>query len=618
MNFSVSKKQLICLISLIIAMILLIFVRSFNPFIISTPEPEENIKNQIKSTPIPKPVDKSIDELVKDMTLEEKIGQLLMPALDGSDGLDKEMEQLITKYHIGGVILFQKDVQSPSQTLTLTNDLQKLSKEVPMFIAIDQEGGLITRIPFGTKMPGNMALGATQSTEYAYEVAHILGRELKSLGINVNFSPILDVNNNPNNPVIGVRSFGASPRLVSEMGLAYIDGLSDSGMIAAAKHFPGHGDTDVDSHLALPFLAHNMSRLEQLELIPFLAAIEEDVEMIMTAHIALPSIDSTKVKSKLDGEEIFIPSTLSHTMITEHLRNRLNYQGVIITDAMNMKAIADHFGEMNAVKMAIQAGVDMILMPPKPDQAFKAIQDQVLLGKISEKQIDASVRRILTVKKKYGLFQENHSMNLLTEKIAEAEKLVGSEVHKKREDHMADHAVTLVKNDQRILPIKLKEEETLFFLAPNQETLHSMLRILPKANENQEYSNVQEYDYEHNEKLSKKVKKEIGLADYIILGTYNLNLKKQAHRIFVTQAIQYTQSKQKKLVVIATGNPFDIQYFPSIPAYLAVYGNGNGLNVPSAMKVIFGKLNPTGKLPVWIPVQEGKKHLYDIGHGLSY
>ncbi|MGE5543833.1 MAG: glycoside hydrolase family 3 N-terminal domain-containing protein [Bacillota bacterium] len=271
--------------------------------------------------------------MISRMTLEEKLGQMFMVDFRQWNGknvveINPEIEKVIRQYRPGGVILFKENVVDIGQTVALVDGLQRASGNIPLLVAIDQEGGLVARIEYGTVMPGNMALGAIGSTKDVQLAGEITGQELKALGINANLAPVVDVNINPDNPVIGIRSFGSDPDRVGEMGVAYIKGLDSAGVATAAKHFPGHGDTSVDSHLALPSLPHQLNRLELVELKPFQKAIDQGVDMILSAHVTFPAIDNTKVTSLMDGREISVPATLSSRVMTDLLRGQMGFKGV--------------------------------------------------------------------------------------------------------------------------------------------------------------------------------------------------------------------------------------------------------------------------------------------------
>ncbi len=329
------------------------------------------------------------------MNIKQKIGQLLMVGFDGLSP-SREIRELITKYHVGGVILFERNIKSPLQIAELCRELQSISPEVPLFIAIDQEGGKgFSRLkkPF-TRFPGNHALGncfqKTKSIKLAYKFGEITAKELSAVGINFNLAPVLDVNTNPKNPIIGKRAFGDEPHLVSELGLAVIAGLQDNKVIACGKHFPGHGDTDTDSHKELPIIDHNLERLRKIELRPFQHAIKNGLKAIMTAHI---------LYRKLDDK---LPATLSGKIIDGLLRDELGFKGLAMTDDLEMGAIANSFEiEETAVK-AVKAGIDILLISHDPDKqkrAFEAIAAAVEKGEISEERLDLSWEWIITLKK---------------------------------------------------------------------------------------------------------------------------------------------------------------------------------------------------------------------------
>lgn len=324
--------------------------------------------------------------------------------------INSEIKEIISRYHIGGVILFSQNFKNKEQTKKLIYDLQKAaidSGNPPLLICVDQEGGRVERFSFDRDRLKNNA--EVRTPEEAFEKGKIIAEELAELGINCNLAPVVDINSNPKNPVINVRSFGDNPKIVSEHGMAFMNGLHSQNIVATAKHFPGHGDTDVDSHLELPRLNKTLSDLEQFELKPFKALIDAGIDMVMTAHIELPQIEKGTIISKKDGKEIFLPATLSKSILTGLLRDKLKFNGVIVTDAMNMKAISENVGEVEAAKMAIKAGSDMICMPvvlrslsdiSKLDAIYKYLKSAVDSGEISLEQINCSVNRILNLKSK--------------------------------------------------------------------------------------------------------------------------------------------------------------------------------------------------------------------------
>src|SRR5436190_18435868 len=289
------------------------------------------------------------------MTLEEQIGQLLMVGFWGTTP-SLEIIDLIQRYHVGNVILFSRNIHETQQVLELTQKVQEIAKKAgqryPLLIAIDQENGIVQRLgDIVTIFPGNMALGAIGSEEIAYEVAMATGNELKGMGINMNLAPVVDVNNNPANPVIGIRSFGEDASLVARLGTAMVKGYRAAGIVSCLKHFPGHGDTTIDSHLSLPVIPYTFERLEALELIPFRSGMEAGAESLMIAHIAFPKL----------MEQNTLPATLSSTIVQGLLRNQLAFKGIILSDCMEMEAISETFGTERGVVMAVKAGIDLVL-----------------------------------------------------------------------------------------------------------------------------------------------------------------------------------------------------------------------------------------------------------------
>jgi beta-N-acetylhexosaminidase len=372
----------------------------------------------------------AVKQRLGQMSLRDKIGQMLLCGFHGTEP-EGEVEKLLRGYPIGGVVYFARNVVSPEQVERLSSGLQDIAQasgNVPLWVAIDQEGGMVARITQGIAlMPGQMAIAAAGSTQDAYEAARISGMELKSMGINMNFAPVLDVNNNANNPVIGVRSFGESPEAVAEFGAATIAGFQNAGIAATAKHFPGHGDTDTDSHLDLPVITHDRARVNQVELAPFRAAIVEGVDAMMSAHIYFPALEPER-----------LPVTLSHSVLTGLLRKELGYEGMIVTDCMEMNAIAVHYGTVDAAVLAVEAGADMVLISHTAQlqmEAFAALENAVSSGRISERRINESVKRLLTYKAKRGLL-EMESSTAIEASIAKINNVSGKQ--EPEEQHRMD------------------------------------------------------------------------------------------------------------------------------------------------------------------------------------
>lgn len=588
-------------------------------------------------------IDQRVNTKLESMTLEQKIGQMIMPDFRLWNGanhtsLAPEVARVIDRFDLGGVILFAENVKETEQTTKLVHDLQEVvkqdaSNDVPLFVTIDQEGGIVTRLGTGTNLPGNMALGATRNSQYAYDAGEIIGSELNALGVNVNFGPVLDVNNNPGNPVIGVRSFSSDPELVGELGSAMTQGIQDQGVAATAKHFPGHGDTAVDSHYGLPVVDKSLDELRGLELLPFKRAITEGIDMIMTAHIGMPQIEDEVVES--ERGTFPLPATLSDDVITGVLREELGYEGIVVTDALNMQAIADNFTEAEAVIKTFEAGVDIALMPTilrseadviKLEAIFEEVIAAVKDGRLSEATIDESVERILKLKAERGIWGETTDSTTLEMKLAEANATVGSAEHKAKEREIAEAAVTLVKNEKKTLPFKPKKGDTVLVLSPAKDQTDSMVKTiksLEKNAGNMKDVNVITANYSASTphlNQNPALRQQVEAADYIIVGSNVNNSAKlkptSADHYVPAEVFRYANETGKQSVLLSLRNPYDIAVQPDAPAHLLIYGfkgdpngpdseAGNlksaGPNLPAGIRAIFGEVKPQGKLPVDVP-----------------
>ena len=406
-----------------------------------------------------------VERRIREMTLEQKVGQMFMVGF-GNPGdqpayeINDQIRTLIQEKHVGGVILFGRNVESPEQVRKLTGELQKLALSsppgIPLLVAIDQEGGPIIRIREGvTLFPGNMALGATRDPNLAYEAGRIAGMELRAMGINMNLAPVVDLNNNARNPVIGVRSFGEDPSWVARMAEANIRGYHAGAVLTAVKHFPGHGDTAVDSHVDLPTIARDRKRLEEADLVPFRRAIAQGADAVMSAHVTFPAFEPSG-----------LPATLSRRVLTGLLRNELGFDGVIITDDMEMGAIAKRFGSAKAAVRAIRAGADMVLVCHTlsvQKESIEAVTQAVRSGEISEERIDQSVRRILKLKSK-RLGSSVHSPEAAGGGDRVSER-VGRKDFAEVARKVAQRAVTLVRDDRRLLPLDPQKQSRILVLS---------------------------------------------------------------------------------------------------------------------------------------------------------
>ena len=437
----------------------------------------------------------SVEEMLSAMTLDDKISQMIMPAIRSWDEVDMtalsdspELARALRAHQYGGIILFSQNVSDPGQTACLTRDLQanNLQNEntavhIPYFMAADEEGGIVLRLSYGTRMTGNMAIGATgeEAVENAEKTGRILGEEMAAAGFNVDFAPVIDVNNNAANPVIGTRSFSDDPELVAELGCAWADGMESTGVIATYKHFPGHGDTGTDSHIGTPTVEKTYDQIRDMELVPYEAVIDKGADMIMTAHITFPEIDDevTFADGKTKG---FYPATMSKKIITDILRTDLDFDGVVVTDALEMGAITTaelvpgepdsvEYG-INIAKEVILAGVDILLIPKDLncagsvdfyDAYIDGLEAMVEDGTIPLERIDESVTRILKLKEKHDILAER-AAGAPADVADHAVQVLGSDEHHAEEMEIAEQAITLLKNDQHTLPLSADDTNIVF------------------------------------------------------------------------------------------------------------------------------------------------------------
>ncbi|MGZ8868598.1 MAG: glycoside hydrolase family 3 protein, partial [Thermoanaerobaculia bacterium] len=375
-----------------------------------------------------------VERTLRSMTVDEKIGQLVMVRSEPI----KDAWRAIEEFHVGSIHGGIGDAAAVAVTL---NELQRMSK-VPLLTSANLEGGAGYMLYGATRMPLAMAIAATGDERVAYEAARVTAQEGRAAGINVNFYPVADVNNNPANPIINIRSFGEDPATVSRFVAAYVRGIQEHGQLATAKHFPGHGDVAVDSHLQMPTLDVTRQRLESIELPPFRAAISAGAGAFMTAHIWLPQLESK------EG----LPATLSKPVLTSLLRDELKFEGVLFTDSMGMRGVTSHFSTAEAAVLAIEAGADILVTPPDVEAAYRALQAAVGSGRISEARLDQSVRRILRAKSALGLDRNR------TTDVVRLIRTVGTPENRAVAQRIADRAITLLRDEKKVLPLAASAE----------------------------------------------------------------------------------------------------------------------------------------------------------------
>jgi len=353
---------------------------------------------------------------IENMTIEEKIGQMLIIGTEGTQ-VDEITRRMIKEYKVGGFVLFGRNVKSSEQLLSLINEIKNVNSinNIPLFISVDEEGGTVSRLPSELiKAPSAHEIGKKDDIQVSYDIGSLIGEQLRAFGFNMDFAPVLDIHSNPSNPVIGDRALGTDVDTVKRHGLMEMKGLQSENIISVVKHFPGHGDTEVDSHKGLPVIMHDMERLENFELVPFLEVIKEKVDAIMIAHIQFPALDDKN------------PASLSKALITTILRDKFKYDGVVITDDLTMGAIVDNFEIEEAALKSINAGSDILLVchsVQKQQKVITGLLDAVKEGRLTEKRINESIYRILSLKKKYQL-EDQPSSAVDTVRLNEKAKVI--------------------------------------------------------------------------------------------------------------------------------------------------------------------------------------------------
>jgi beta-N-acetylhexosaminidase len=539
---------------------------------------------------------------LKRMTVEEKVGQMIACRFTGdfrnadSDAL-AALDDLVVKSGIGGLILF-----APArvyETAELANGFQKRAK-VPLLMAADFERGAAFRVTNATLFPPFMALGAAGSEDLAYEVGRVTALEGRALGIHVAYAPVVDVNINPDNPIINTRSIGADPVLVSRIADAFIRGVQANGMIATAKHFPGHGDTSEDSHSLLPTITADLDRLEKVELYPFRQAIAAGVRSIMTAHLAVPALDPTPG----------LPATLSTPILTGLLRGKMGFRGLIVTDALEMGGVTNAFSTEEASLRAVLAGVDMLLLPPDPARVISYLAAAARDGRIPMARIDQSVRRILEIKASLGLDRHRYvDIDALRHRVAAKDSL-------ELAARLFERSVTLVRNEGGVLPLPpapaslavLALSSDLGDYFAGQPFVEAMRSRFPAAAAF--YADGDTGQDRLDEALAGA-----SSAEVAVIGVYSRLADRKGsvgldprHIDLINRLAALPDGP--KVVVVSFGSPYLLRHFPGVDAYLCLYKDTPEAQVVAA-RALAGELDVTGKLPVSIP------DLYPIGRGLD-
>jgi beta-N-acetylhexosaminidase len=536
----------------------------------------------------------SADAILAKLTPRQKVAQLVVPWLGGNYmALDDSAYQIAARWvdslELGGIII---SVGSPYDIAAKLNSLQRRSK-LPLLVSADLEWGAAMRVVGATAFPYIMAAGATGDERDAYTIGRIAAREGRAVGIHVNFAPDADVNNNPLNPIINVRSFGEDPRAVGRLVRAYVRGLQDNGMLATLKHFPGHGDTDADSHIGLPTIRTDYPRLDSVELVPFRAGIEAGAQIVMSAHIAFPA---------LTGD---VPATLSAAMLTGVLRDSLKFKGLVVTDALQMGAIVAKYGAGEAAVRAFEAGSDLLLMPADPDSAIASMLVALQTGRITAARLDASVRRMLDIKRNLGLFEHR------TVPLDSIPRIVGSKAFQDAADDIAQRALTLVRDTTGTVA-RLRGARSRLAIVAYGDELNSyvgqrMLELLRAGGDTVGFfrlwpmSGTASYD---------SARVVIGRASTVIFA---MNVRPIAARGNIAlpdslaRLVTVTDSV-KPTVLVSLGSPYLLNQTPSVKSYLIAW-SGVRPAERAAARALLGWSPVRGKLPIRIPPA------YPIGFG---
>ncbi|AQX08375.1 glycoside hydrolase family 3 protein [Elizabethkingia ursingii] len=510
-----------------------------------------------------------VDKTYNSLSQDEKLGQLFITALYTNKDQNhiNFVRHLVNKEKIGGIILMQDNA---AQEIDLVNEFQESSR-VPLLIGMDAEWGLYQRIAAAHKFPWAITLGAIQDDKLVYEMASKIASDAKRMGVNWDFAPVVDVNTNPSNPIIGNRSFGSDVQNVIRKGLAYSNGLQDNGVLAAIKHFPGHGDTDKDSHLDLPVVKHNIDRLNNTELAPFKALMDKNVGGVMVAHLYVPALES---KSG-------VPASVSYSIITDLLKKKFGYKGLIITDALNMGAVASRYKAGELDKKAFAAGNDIMLFSQGVSEGKKLIQQAIDNGEIPQSRIEESVKKILLTKYYLGLpnFKKISTNNINSD--------LNNESHAQLSEKLYANALTLLKNDQKLLP--LQKNETVYYVPLEEAPYKTFASELG--------NNINLIVKKSNEISS------IPSGAKVIVGFHkdNSTAYKPYKISAASKAVLNKLSGNTKVILDVFGSPYalmdvDIQ---NIPAVLVSYEN-NEYSQKAAAKALTGQTKINGRLPVLI------------------
>ena len=537
------------------------------------------------------------ERLLDEMTIREKIAQMIMPfvlgnfAPEGTETHDRIVD-VIEEEGVGGVIM---SVGAPTDVAVKLNDLQRHSK-YPLLVGADLENGagfrfwgavhVPTNIALGgaTLFPSLMAFGATGDPAFAYEMGRVTALEARAMGVHLPFAPVLDVNNNPENPIINIRSFGEDPEAVATMGVSFVRGLQEHGVMATGKHFPGHGDTEVDSHLSLPIIRVERERMDSVELVPFRAAIDAGMGGMMSAHIAVPGLGGG-----------FLPSTLSSNVLDDLLRSDLGFDGIVFTDAMDMSAVNGLYPRGEASVMAVLAGADVILMPPDVKQAIDAILGAVGDGRIPESRIDRSVAKLLRLKEEMGLHAEREVS------LERVPQVVGIPEHTRIAQEVAERSITLLRNERDLLPLLGTRTARVMSV-----TLRSRTDVLAsryfdsRLRETYPRLVTTRVDDDTNGEVYRDLRRRARSSNLVVVSIYSNFAGRVEIPEETLEFVNMLASERITHVVVSFGNPYLISEFPDAQSYLVAWSSAP-VSQRAAAEALFGGIEISGRAPTGMP-----------------
>ena len=519
------------------------------------------------------------DSVLQTLTLEEKIAQLISIRAhsDKDEAYNAELVRQVEKYQVGGACFFQG---GPARQAVMTNRMQKASK-IPMMISIDGEWGLAMRLDSVDLFPRQMALGASQDLEGIYLMGKTIADQCKRLGIHVNFAPCVDVNTSPKNPVIGSRSFGSSPQWVSLCGIAYSNGMQDNGVMACGKHFTGHGDTELDSHYSLPIINHKLEHLQRIELYPFRELIKHGVDAMMVSHLNVPALDSAKRSI----------ATTSYKITTELLQNQMQFDGLVFTDGLEMKGIANYYKTGDLEVQVLKAGCDVLLLPGSLDIVIPAIVNAVKQGVLTEKEIDKKCLRVLKMKEKYVL------PNCGYINLENINKDINSPQAKALYKRLTEHSITVLQNKNNTLPLKKDQNKTIVHLRVDKTNKGILQKTITNYVDMVSYHDKTDLTGNTSDIFSK-----VKNADYVIVSLHNTSQYARNNYSLQPKTIEFLDSltKIKEVILVLMSNPYCLEYIPCSERFAAVViaYHPVGIAEEAVGKVLCGAIPSQGKLPV--------------------